>query len=64
MSRATEKTKWRNHASFATQRKAENKWEELQKKFPDETFVMFIKITKNGKRRYVVRSVVRKGVKK
>ena len=64
MSRATEKTERKNHAAYSTQRKAEDKWEELQKKFPDETFVMFIKITKNGKRRYVVRSVVRKGVKK
>ena len=65
MSRATEKTKWRTHGSFRTQKRATVKFEQLQKQHPDSTFCMTIRQWDDkDKRRYQVKEVIRKGEKK
>ena len=65
MSRATMKSKWRTHGSFRTKVKAEKAFEGLEKKFPDKTFSIIIRQwSDKDKRRYQVKELVRKGVKK
>ena len=64
MSRATEKTKWRTHGSFRTQKRATTKFEKLEKQYPDKTFCIVIKKWKHtDKRRFQVKESVRRGKK-
>ena len=65
MSRATEKTKWRTHGSYRTQKRATTKFEKLEKEYPDSSFCITIRRwSDKDKRRFQVKEIVRKGVKK
>ena len=65
MSRATEKTKWRTHGSYRTQKRATVKFEKLEKQYPNNSFCITIRQwNHNDKRRYQVKEIVREGVKK
>ena len=65
MSRATEKTKWRTHGSYRTQKRATVKFEKLEKQYPGSAFCVVIRQWDNkDKRRYQVKEIIRKGEKK
>ena len=65
MSRATEKTKWRTHGSYRTQKRATVKFERLEKQYPNNSFCITIRQWNHtDKRRFQVKELIRKGVKK
>ena len=64
MNRATMKTKFKSHGSFRSQRTCDTKLKLLREKNPETIFEVITR-TWDGKdkRRYMIRSVIRRGSK-